>query len=102
MSDDRRRRPRKPCATFEARSVNKLLPDVLILLDASGSMNNTTDDLACSGGCGAASKWAQLTPALDALVAANESTVNWGLKMFADSDATVRRLQRRSRSRWRR
>ena len=78
---------RQPCATFEARSVNTLPPDVLILLDASGSMNNTTDDLSCGGGCGAASKWAQLTPALDALVAENESTVNWGLKMFADSDA---------------
>ena len=87
----RRQRPAaaaaQPCATFEARSGNKLPPDVLILLDASGSMNNTTDDLVCSGGCGAASKWAQLTPALDALVAANESTANWGLKMFADSDA---------------
>jgi von Willebrand factor type A domain len=79
---------RQPCATFEARSRNKLPPDVLILLDASGSMNNTTDDLSCGGGCGAASKWAQLTPALDALVAANESTVDWGLKMFADTDAT--------------
>jgi hypothetical protein len=79
---------RQPCATFEARSVNTLPPDVLILLDASGSMNNTTDDLSCGGGCGAASKWAQLTPALDALVAANESTVDWGLKMFADTDAT--------------
>ena len=73
---------------LEARSVNTLPPDVLILLDASGSMNNTTDDLSCGGGCGAASKWAQLTPALDALVAANESTVDWGLKMFADTDAT--------------
>ena len=76
------------CAIFQVHAVNKLPPDVLILLDASGSMNNTTDDTACSGGCGAASKWAQLTPALDALVAENESIANWGLKMFADSDAT--------------
>ena len=76
------------CAIFQVQAVNKLPPDVLILLDASGSMNNTTDDTACSGGCGAASKWAQLTPALDALVAENESIANWGLKMFADSDAT--------------
>jgi hypothetical protein len=74
------------CATVEARAVNKLPPDILILLDASGSMNNDTDDFTCSAGCGAESKWAQVTPALDALVARNESTVNWGLKMFADTD----------------
>jgi hypothetical protein len=77
-----------PCAIFEARSISALPPDVLILLDASGSMNNTIDDEVCSNdGCGADSKWAQMTPALDALIAANQSTVNWGLKMFADSDA---------------
>lgn len=76
------------CATFEARSATERLTDVLIVLDASGSMNNTTDDTYCSGGCGATSKWAQVTPALDALVTANDSAVNWGLKMFADADAT--------------
>lgn len=77
-----------PCASFEARSVTTLVPDVLIVLDASGSMNNDINDAVCGNNdCGALSKWAQMTPGLVALVAANESTANWGLKMFADGDA---------------
>ena len=83
-----------PCASIESRSVTALLPDVLIVLDASGSMNNTTDDTVCSGGCGASSKWAQLTPALDALVAANESTVQLGPQDVRGHRRPVRRLQR--------
>src|SRR4029079_4698645 len=79
----------QPCATFESRSATTLLPDVLIVLDASGSMNNDIDDNVCSnGGCAATSKWARLTPGLTALVAANDATVNWGLKLFADADST--------------
>jgi hypothetical protein len=80
---------RQPCASIEWPWGSRLLPDVLILLDASGSMNNTVDDSACGNGdCGALSKWAMLTPGLVSVVEENESNANWGLKMFADANAT--------------
>src|SRR5262245_14302102 len=63
-------------------------PDILILLDASGSMNNDTADNACANGCGATSKWAQATPAIAAVVAETQDSIRWGLKFFADTDAT--------------
>jgi hypothetical protein len=66
----------------------KLPPDILIVLDASGSMNDDPSNTACTNGCGATSKWAQMTPAINQVVAATDMTVNWGLKFFADTDAT--------------
>src|SRR5262245_24148749 len=41
--------------------IQAIAPDILILLDASGSMNNDTADNACSAGCGATSRWALTT-----------------------------------------
>ncbi len=67
------------------RPSSKLPPDILIVLDASGSMNEDAMNVSCGGaGCGANSKWALLTPALNQVVMQTETTVNWGLKMFAD------------------
>jgi hypothetical protein len=64
-------------------------PDILIIQDASGSMNNDITDTSCgNSGCGAMSKWAQMTPAINMVVAQTQGTVNWGLKFFADQDAT--------------
>jgi hypothetical protein len=63
----------------------KLPPDILIVLDASGSMNNDISDTSCgNNGCGATSKWAQMTPAINTVVGMTDTTVNWGLKFFAD------------------
>ena len=60
-------------------------PDILIVLDASGSMNNDISDANCgNNGCGATSKWAQMTPAINTVVGMTDTTVNWGLKFFAD------------------
>jgi hypothetical protein len=66
----------------------KLPPDILIIQDASGSMNNDISDTNCgNNGCGATSKWAQMTPAINMVVSATQGDVNWGLKFFADTDA---------------
>ena len=70
------------------RPSTKLPPDILIVLDASGSMNEDSANMSCTGGCGATSKWALLTPALNQVVMQTEATVNWGLKLFADTDST--------------
>jgi von Willebrand factor type A domain len=60
-----------------------LPPDVLIVLDRSGSMNDQIDGVACTGGCGASSKWTQMTQALEAFIPTVQAKVNWGLKLFA-------------------
>ena len=76
------------CATTQ-QTVARLPPDILIVLDASGSMNNNISDMNCgNAGCGATSKWAQMTPAINTVVGQTEGDVNWGLKFFADTDAT--------------
>jgi hypothetical protein len=63
-------------------------PDVLLLLDASGSMNNDTSDTQCgNAGCGVASKWALATPAVNDVLRMTDGTVNWGLKFFPESGA---------------
>jgi len=62
---------------------SSLPPDVLIVLDRSGSMNDMIDGTTCRGGCGAQSKWSQMTSALDAFIPTVQSSVNWGLKLFA-------------------
>jgi hypothetical protein len=63
-------------------------PDVLIVQDKSGSMDNDDNDMGCNGnrtgGCGANSKWSQLTTALSSVITATDSVVNWGLKYFSD------------------
>jgi hypothetical protein len=70
------------------RETSKLPPNILIVLDASGSMNQDSANATCGTGqmtgCGANSKWALLTPALNQVVTETQATVNWGLKLFAD------------------
>jgi hypothetical protein len=73
------------CATFP-KSSSKLPPDILIVLDASGSMNEDQTNTSCGNqGCGATSKWALMTPAINQVVNDTQGEVNWGLKFFADS-----------------
>jgi len=77
-----------------AAAATPLAPDILILLDRSGSMANDVNDLSCQAtdpitgaattDCGPSSKWALTTPVIDQVVAASESSVNFGLKFFAD------------------
>ncbi len=57
-------------------------PDVLIVQDKSGSMNE--DDSGRMNGA-ANSKWTQMAAALKQVVMANDQQINWGLKFFADA-----------------
>jgi hypothetical protein len=76
----------------QVHEANKLPPDILIVLDRSGSMDNDINDKACngarSGGCGTSSKWGLMTPAIKQVVTATDTSVNWGLKFFADPGNT--------------
>src|SRR5215471_462690 len=62
--------------------VAKLPPDILVVLDKSGSMN---DDPATGMTCNTAgcTKWDQTTAALTQVLTATDTAVNWGLKFFA-------------------
>jgi len=71
------------CANVDMPST-KLPPDVLIVQDASGSMNQDPTNATCQGGCGAMSKWALMIPAINQVVMDTQAEVNWGLKLFAD------------------
>jgi hypothetical protein len=59
-------------------------PDILIVLDASGTMNNDAADQMCTGGCGANSKWALTTAGINQVVATTQGKVSWGLKISPD------------------
>lgn len=72
------------CATVN-QPVNKLPPDILLIQDKSGSMGNDDNDQSCQGGCGANSKWTQLTSALNTVLAQTDTGVNWGIKFFSDN-----------------
>jgi len=62
--------------------------DILVLLDASASMNRDLTDMQCGAvGCGKASKWYQTTEAVNQVVAMTQANVNWGLKFFPDEGA---------------
>jgi hypothetical protein len=81
-----------PDANCGARSktATKVPPDILILLDRSGSMNECLGpDAGMGTNCGANSKWALLIPAITQVVAETDTEVNWGLKFFPDNSAST-------------
>jgi hypothetical protein len=82
-----------------SKTATKVAPDILILLDRSGSMNDNISSQMClpdgggiggpATGCGAASKWALTVPAITQVVSETDADVNWGLKFFPDNAAGV-------------
>jgi hypothetical protein len=74
----------------KSKSAVKLPPDILFVLDRSGSMNEgitpcNDGGVATGQNCGKDSKWAKVVPALKQVVAETENDVNWGLKFFPDN-----------------
>jgi len=67
--------------------------DILILLDASTSMNDDTTDTPCDGGCGVNSKWAQVTAAIDQVVGDTDDRVKHG--QWGEDHPVVRSSLRR-------
>jgi len=91
---------------IEANPQTKVIPpDVLIVLDRSGSMLQDTTGASCNGGrsggtggrgggattgvgdCGPSSKWTLMTTALKEILPVTEGTVQWGIKYFAEGDS---------------
>ena len=80
------------------KAAMKVPPEILILLDRSGSMNDDINNQMCrpdggmgmaTAGCGAQSKWALMVPALTQVVTETDADVNWGLKYFPDNMANT-------------
>ena len=96
---------------IEANPQTKVIPpDVLIVLDRSGSMLQNIDGVMCTAGaggaaggtggrggrqpmggglgdCGPDSKWTQMTTALKEILPVTEGTVQWGIKYFAEGES---------------
>jgi len=77
--------PDANCAAVNQGAIRQP-PDILIVQDKSGSMKDSSDG-NCSSNCSSKSKWSQVTAALNQVVGATDTTVNWGLKFFSDNDA---------------
>jgi hypothetical protein len=71
------------CAAVN-QGATRLPPDILIIQDKSGSMDDSADG-TCTSNCGTKSKWSQVTTALNQVVGMTDKTVNWGLKFFSDN-----------------
>lgn len=65
----------------EERQTTQVPPDLLILLDRSGSMIENTVE----SGSGL-SRWAEASNALEAALRSTEAGINWGLKLYPDDD----------------
>ncbi|HVU51129.1 MAG TPA: vWA domain-containing protein [Polyangia bacterium] len=60
-------------------------PDLLIVLDKSGSMANDLNDMKCARGAACETKWADTTAAINMVVGQTDMTIRWGLKYFANN-----------------
>jgi hypothetical protein len=60
----------------------ELRPRVIVVLDASQSMNDDMNAVACSGGCGQGSKWAAAVDAINTVAVESEPRAMWGLELF--------------------
>ena len=97
-------RPDRPgrqmgCATFP-KSSSKLPPDILIVLDASGSMNEDQTNTSCGNqGCGATSKWALMVPAINQVVTDTQTDGELGPQVLRRQRLVRREQQRRGADR---
>ncbi|MEA2700702.1 MAG: hypothetical protein QOI66_4973 [Myxococcales bacterium] len=68
--------------------LDKVTPDLLVVLDKSGSMGETPDGQLCltlTGiNCGPTSKWPQMTAAINQVVGQTDGSIRWGLKLFPE------------------
>jgi von Willebrand factor type A domain-containing protein len=75
-----------PDANCGPARLDRLAPDLLLLLDRSGSMGNQEDDTKCPIAAPmCVTKWAACTNAVNQVVQETESSVRWGLKYFANN-----------------
>ncbi len=74
------------CGTVGIVITGSARSSVLIVMDRSSSMNDDSNEMVCTGGCGASSKWALASAAIGNLVSTHPS-VNWGLALYGGDDS---------------
>jgi Mg-chelatase subunit ChlD len=68
-----------PCGPMR---LDRVAPDLLLLLDRSGSMSNQLDGTICPRGGLCETRWGDCTMAVNQVVQETETSVRWGLKFF--------------------
>src|SRR5579872_3620302 len=78
-----------PTCGVKTFTLNKVPPDLMIVLDKSGSMNQLPDGSPCvTAAC--ASKWTQMTAAINQVLMSTENSIRWGIDFFpADGSCAV-------------
>ncbi len=74
------------CDTLYFGVAAPVRPDILLVLDRASSMNDESNEMSCTGGCGAKSKWSLLSTAIGRMVIDHPS-LNWGFAPFGSDDA---------------
>jgi hypothetical protein len=74
----------KNCGAVQV-GLENVPPDLLIVLDKSGSMARDAMDKTCGRTC--TSKWTSTTTAINMVVGQTQATIRWGLKYFANDDS---------------
>jgi hypothetical protein len=74
------------CGTVGIVITGSARSSVLIVMERSSSMNDDSNEMVCTGGCGASSKWALASAAIGNLVRTRPS-VNWGLALYGGDDS---------------
>ncbi|HXU64748.1 MAG TPA: VWA domain-containing protein [Polyangia bacterium] len=65
-------------------SIKPVPPDILIVQDKSRSMSDSSGSNCTGANC---SKWAQVSSAIETVVKATDTTVNWGMIFFANDSS---------------
>jgi len=71
--------PDAPVCGMTTFGLDKIPPDLLVVLDKSGSMNQAV-------GTQQTSKWDDMTAAINQVVGQTETTIRWGLKYFPNDE----------------
>jgi von Willebrand factor type A domain len=84
--------PEVPACGMQTFKLESTPPDLLVVLDRSGSMLEQPNGQQCPGttptpACVQSQKWTQVTSAINQVVSQTESTIRWGLKVFPDTGA---------------
>ena len=77
-----------PACGVQKFPLAKVPPDLLIVLDKSGSMRDMPDGTRCdTGDCGPTSKWTQMTAAINQVVMSTDAAIRWGIEFYAADES---------------
>jgi hypothetical protein len=76
-----------PNCGLQQYGLQNVPPDLLIVLDKSGSMKEKADSMCRNTmAMRCPTKWPEMTSAINMVVGQTQTTIRWGLKMFPDGD----------------